>query len=336
MTTMKALVVETTDGPEAVAVRDVAVPVAGPGEIRVKLKAASVNHRELFIAHGQYPGMTVPSIMGCDGAGIVDQVGEGVSGVKEGDEVVLYPGRQWGGSRVTPGVDFGLLGMPFPGTIAEYICVPAENAAPKPAALSWEEAGALPLTGITSWRALMYKGQLKPGETLLISGVGGGVATLGLAWAVALGANVYCTGESEAVLDRARAMGAKDGLLFTDPEWRKKVGKMTGGIDVVLDGAPSPSFANYVRAINPGARIVIYGSTAGNEVKFNATDIFLKSASIVGSQVGDLVDFREMLEFAGKHAIKPVVEKVYPLAQAREALLHLRDGHQFGKIVVAM
>nr|ART35604.1 A72 [uncultured bacterium] len=131
-------------------------------------------------------------------------------------------------------------------------------------------------------------------------------------------------------------MGAKGGLLYTDPEWRRQVGKLTGGVDVVLDGAPSPSFANYVRAIKPGARIVIYGSTAGNEVKFNATDIFLKSASIVGSQVGDPEDFKAMLAFVGEHKIKPVIERTFPLAQAREALLHLRDSHKFGKIVVTV
>ena len=166
--------------------------------------------------------------------------------------------------------------------------------------------------------------------------MGGGVATFGLAFAVAKGANVYVTGENQEVIDRAIAMGAKGGLLYTDPDWRKQVGKLTGGIDVVLDGAPAPSFANYVRAINPGARIVIYGSTAGNEIKFNATDIFLKSASIVGSQVGDPQDFQEMLAFAGAHQIRPVIEATYPLAQAKEALLHLRDSHKFGKVVVTM
>ncbi|MDB5687883.1 MAG: alcohol dehydrogenase [Rhizorhabdus sp.] len=333
---MKALYLEAADGPESARVADVETPTPKAGEVRVAIKAASVNHRELFIAHGQYPGMTVPATLGCDGAGIVDQVGEGVTGVSVGDEVVLYPARNWGPNRHAPAADFGLLGMPFGGTIAEYVCVPADNLAPKPANMSWEEAGAVPLTGLTSWRALMFKGRLEAGETVLISGVGGGVATFGLAFAVAKGANVYVTGESDEVLERAMSMGAKGGLNYNDPEWRKKVMKLTGGIDVVLDGAPAPSFANYVRSINPGARIVIYGSTAGDEVKFNATSIFLKSASIVGSQVGDPQDFREMLAFLGEHDIKPVIERTFPLAEAREALLHLRDNHHFGKVVVTV
>lgn len=331
---MKALYLDEAGGPDSVRVAEVETPRPKAGEVRVAIKAASLNHREIFITHGQYPGMVLPTTMGCDGAGVVDMVGEGVTTAKTGDEVVLYPARNWGPNRHAPAADFGLLGMPFPGTIAEYVCVPAENLAPKPDFMTFEEAGAMPLTALTSWRALMFKGQLKAGETLLISGIGGGVATFGLAFAVALGANVYVTGESEEVLERAAQMGAKGGLLFTDPEWRKKVGKLTGGIDVVLDGAPSPSLPNYVRAINPGARIVIYGSTAGNEVKFNATDIFLKSASIVGSQVGDPQDFREMLAFADKHKIKPVIERTFPLAEAKEALLHLRDHHKFGKIAV--
>jgi zinc-binding alcohol dehydrogenase/oxidoreductase len=331
---MKALYLEATNGPESVRVQEVETPLPKAGEVRVAIKAASLNHREMFITHGQYPGMSLPATLGCDGAGVVDMVGEGVTEAKIGDEVVLYPARNWGSNRHAPAADFGLLGMPFDGTIAEYVCVPVENLAPKPEGLSFEEAAAIPLTGLTSWRALMFKGKLQPGETLLISGIGGGVATFGLAFAVALGANVYVTGESEEILTRARDMGAKGGLLYTDPEWRRQVGKLTGGIDVVLDGAPSPSLANYVRAINPGARIVIYGSTAGNEIKFNATDLFLKSASIVGSQVGDPQDFKEMLAFVGEHSIKPVIERVFPLSEAREALLYLRDGHKFGKIVV--
>jgi len=202
--------------------------------------------------------------------------------------------------------------------------------------MGWSEAAATVLTGLTAWRALMFKGQLQPGETLLISGVGGGVATFGLAFAVALGAKVYVTGESQDVIDRAKEMGAIDGLLYIDPEWRKKVGKMTGGIDVVLDGAPAPSYANYVRAINPGARIVIYGSTAGDKFEVTATGIFLKSASIVGSQVGDPQDFRDMLSFIEKHDIRPVIEKTFPLAEADKALLYLENDHKFGKVAITV
>jgi NADPH:quinone reductase-like Zn-dependent oxidoreductase len=231
---MKALLLETTDGPEAVRVGEVPTPEAQAGEVRVAIKAASMNHREMWIARGLYPGMALPSTMGCDGAGVVDQVGAGVSGVVVGDEVVIYPGRDWGTNRHAPHPAFGLLGMPHPGTIAEYVCVPAENIAPKPKGMSWEEAAATVLTGLTAWRALMFKGQLQSGETVLISGVGGGVATFGLAFAVALGAKVYVTGESQDVLDRAMEMGALGGLLYTDPDWRKQVSKLTGGIDVVL------------------------------------------------------------------------------------------------------
>lgn len=333
---MKALYLETAEGAESSRIADVAMPVPAAGEVRVAIRAASLNHREMWIARGLYPGMVVPVTLGCDGAGVVDLIGEGASTAKVGDEVILYPGRGWGADRHAPASDFGLLGMPFNGTIAEYICVPAENLAPKPGYLTFEEAGAMPLTALTAWRALMFKGQLKAGETLLISGVGGGVATFGLAFAVALGANVYVTGENEDIIARAVAMGAKGGLDYTDPDWRKQVGKLTGGVDVVLDGAPAPSFANYVRAINPGARIVIYGSTAGNEVKFNATDIFLKSASILGSQVGDPQDFADMLAFAEKNEIRPVVERTFPLDEARDALLYLQDQHKFGKVVVTI
>lgn len=333
---MKALLLETTDGPGSVRVADVPTPEPAAGEVRVAVKAASMNHREMWISRGLYPGMVVPCTMGCDGAGVVDMVGANITGVAVGDEVVIYPGRDWGPNRHAPQAEFGLLGMPHPGTIAEYVCVPAENLAPKPKCMGWSEAAATVLTGLTAWRALMFKGQLQPGETLLISGVGGGVATFGLAFAVALGAKVYVTGESQDVIDRAKEMGAIDGLLYIDPEWRKKVGKMTGGIDVVLDGAPAPSYANYVRAINPGARIVIYGSTAGDKFEVTATGIFLKSASIVGSQVGDPQDFRDMLSFIEKHDIRPVIEKTFPLAEADKALLYLENDHKFGKVAITV
>ena len=333
---MKALLLETADGPASVRVAEVPTPEPKPGEVRVAIKAASMNHREMWIARGLYPGMSLPTTLGCDGAGVVDAIGAGVSGAAIGDEVVIYPGRNWGPNRHAPQADFGLLGMPFDGTMAEYICVPAENLAPKPKGMSWEEAAATVLTGLTAWRALMFKGQLQPGETVLISGVGGGVATFGLAFAVAHGAKAYVTGESEDVLARAKDMGALGGLLYTDPEWRKQVGKLTGGIDVVLDGAPAPSYANYVRAINPGARIVIYGSTAGDKFEVTATGICLKSASIVGSQVGNQQDFRDMLAFVDKHTIKPVIEKRFVLDDAREALLYLEGQHKFGKVVVTV
>lgn len=333
---MQALYQDTAGGSEAVRVAELATPVPGPGEVRVAIRAASINHREMWIARGLYPGMNLPTTMGCDGAGVIDMLGDGVSGPAVGDEVVIYPGLNWGNNRHAPQAAFGLLGMPHPGTIAEYVCVPVGNLAPKPAHMTFEEAAATVLTGLTAWRALMFKGHLKAGETLLISGVGGGVATFGLAFAVALGAKVYVTAESEEVLARAVEMGALGGVLFTDPEWRKTIGKLTGGIDVVLDGAPAPSFANYVRAINPGARIVIYGSTAGDKFEITATGIFLKSASIVGSQVGDLEDFREMLMFVEQHRITPVIERSFPLAQAREALLYLENEHKFGKVVVTV
>jgi NADPH:quinone reductase-like Zn-dependent oxidoreductase len=333
---MKALVLEKADGPESVAVKEVETPAPKAGEVRVAVRAASLHHRELWIPRGQYPGMQLPTILGCDCAGVIDELGEGVTSARVGDEVVVYPALNWGPNRHAPAREFGLLGMPGPGTIAEYVCVPAGSLAAKPGFMSFEEAAAVPLTGLTSWRALFFKGQLKAGETVLISGIGGGVATFALAFAVAKGAHAYVTGETDEILERAKAMGAKGGLKYTDAQWRKQVQPLTGGVDVVIDGAPAPSFANYVRSLKPGARVVIYGSTAGNQFQVNATDIFLRSASIVGTQVGDPQDFREMLAFIGEKRIKPVVERAFPLAEGKAALLFLQDQHRFGKVVVTI
>jgi NADPH:quinone reductase-like Zn-dependent oxidoreductase len=335
---MKALTLTFVEGTDTLsaAVTEIETPLPKRGEVRVTIKAASVNHRELWIMRGLYPGMRLPTTMGCDGAGVVDMLGDDVTTAMVGDEVVLYPGLDWGSSRRTPCRQFGLLGMPGPGTIAEYICVPADSVAPKPSFLNWEEAAAVPLTGLTAWRALMFKGELQAEENLLIIGIGGGVATFGLALAVARGANVYVTGGSDDVIETAIRMGARAGLNFTEVDWRKRIMPMTDGkgIDVVLDGAPSPSFANYVRSIRPGARIVIYGSTAGNEFTVNSAEIFLRSATILGTQVGDPQEFRDMLGFIEHHKIKPVVEAAFPLLQAKDALLYLQDHHRFGKVVI--
>src|SRR5437868_9791850 len=173
---MKALVLERADGPESAALQEIPTPTPATGEVRVALKAASLNYRELWISRGQYPGMKLPSGLGADGAGIIDAVGAGVDSALVGREVVLYPGTGWGDNPNYPHRNFALFGMPLPGTIAQYICVPVENAVEKPASLTFEEAACLPTAGLTAWRALCVKARVAPAEHVLVTGIGGGVA----------------------------------------------------------------------------------------------------------------------------------------------------------------
>jgi zinc-binding alcohol dehydrogenase/oxidoreductase len=334
---MKALVLQAIEGPQSARVKDVDTAVPHAGEVSVAIKAAALNHRELWITRGQYPGMSaLPFTLGCDGAGIIEAVGEGVDKSRVGEAVVLYPGLNWGPEPRFPSASFGLLGMPGPGTIAEKIVVPAAHALPKPAHLTFPQAAAIALAGLTAWRGLFTKAGLKSTEKLLVTGIGGGVAVTALQFAHQLGAQVYVTSGSEDTLARAVALGAKAGFSYKDEGWRKALPKATGGIDVVFDGAPTSSYPNYGRALNMGARVVIYGSTGGMQFPVNAPELFLKNVAILGTNVGNLEDFKAMLAFVAQHRVEPVIERSFPLDASPQALMFLQDEHQIGKIVITM
>jgi zinc-binding alcohol dehydrogenase/oxidoreductase len=333
---MKALQLARAEGPGSVALADIETPSPGHGEVRVALKAAALNHRELWITRGQYPGMQLPCTLGCDGAGVIDAVGEGVNPSRSGAAVMLYPGLKWGADTRYPAADFGLLGMPGPGTLAQYICVPAESALDKPAYLSFEEAAAVPLAALTAWRGLVTKAALAAGDNLLITGAGGGVATFALQIGVAQGANVFVTSGNDETLKRAVQLGARAGFNYKDEMWSKALRKVAPGIDVVFDGAPAASFASYSRALNRGARVVVYGSTAGAQFPCNAPELFLKNIILMGTNVGMLDELRRVVDFLGRHQLRPVIDRTFPLSEGAQALSHLEGAHSLGKVVVTI
>lgn len=333
---MKALRLINADGLESVTLQEIEHAAPQVGEVRVALKAASLNHRELWITRGQYPGMQLPCTLGCDGVGVVDAVGEGVDTSLVGQAVMVYPGLEWGSDPRFPSTEFALLGMPGPGTVAQSICVPAAHVIVKPVYLSFEQAAAIPLAALTAWRALTTKAHLAAGEKILITGIGGGVAMFALKIAAAMGAIPFVTSGSAATLEKAQEFGAKAGFNYKDPEWRKAVAKVTGGLDVVFDGSPAASYANYTRALNMGARVVIYGSTGGPQFPLTAPEVFLKNVSIIGTNVGSLSEFQAMLQFFAQHHIQPVIDKVFTLETAKDALRYLESSHQFGKVVITI
>jgi zinc-binding alcohol dehydrogenase/oxidoreductase len=334
---MKALVLEATDGLQSAVVKDVETPTPKAGEVLVAIKAAALNHRELWITRGQYPGMIpAPFSMGCDGAGVIESVGEGVDERRIGEDVVLYPGLNWGSDLRFPAANFATLGMPGPGTIAEKITVQAASALPKPAHLGFDQAAAFALAGLTAWRALFTKAALKSGEKLLVTGIGGGVALFALQFATKVGAQVFVTSGSEQTLAQALGLGAKAGFNYKDEGWRKALPKASGGIDVVFDGAPASGYPNYGRALSIGARVVIYGSTGGMQFNVNAPELFLKNISVVGTNIGNLEEFKSMLAFVTQHRLEPLIERRFPLADAAAALRFLQDEHQLGKIAITV
>lgn len=332
---MKAVLLEQTGGPEALRIVPVDDPQPGPGQVRVRIRAVALNRRDVWITLNQYPGIRLPCILGSDGAGVIDQVGPGVATDRIGQEVVIYPAYDWGDNPRFPSPTFRVLGMPDPGTFAEYLCVPAHHALPKPTHLNWEQAAALPLAGLTAWRALMTQGAAQAGETVLITGVGGGVATLALKWAVALGARVFVTSGNEAKLEQAVRLGATGGVNYRTADWPKQLSHLSGGVDVVVDGTGGPAFAGCFSVLRPGGRLVVYGATAGNPpTGLEMAKLFFRQARIIGSTMGSLEEFATMLHFAQTHRIEPVIDAILPLDEAVAAHQRLLAADQMGKLVL--
>lgn len=330
---MKALVLTSKE--DGVLFNDNYVePVAQAGEVRVKVLAAALNHRDVWITQGQYAGIKFPTILGSDGMGIVESVGEGVSADWLGKTVILNPNIQWGDNQRAQNKQYNILGLPKDGTLAEFVTVTADRLRVVPAHLTMEQAAALPLAGLTAYRALFGRAQLQAGEKVLISGIGGGVALFAMQFAVAAGAEVYVTSSSEEKILKAVQMGAKAGVLYSEENWHKNFVKTYGEVDVVIDSACGSGFNALIDVLAPGGRIAFYGGGRGAINGLNPQKIFWKQISIYGSTMGSDQQFSQMVDFVEQHKIVPVVDSIYALADGRAAFDHMANGAQFGKIVV--
>lgn len=311
-------------------------PVPGAGEARVRVRAAALNHRDLWIKLGQYAGLKWPCIPGSDGAGIVDAVGEGVDESWVGREVIINPALDWGGNPAAQGGEFSILGLPRDGTLAEAVVVPVGQLSAKPEHLSWAEAAALPLAGLTAWRAVMSRARLHPDERVLVPGIGGGVALFALQIAVAHGAKVWVTSSSSAKIARAVEWGAQGGFDYTANDWAKAAARESGGFDVIIDGAGGAGVDQLIDASAPGARLVSYGATRGNVPKLALRKIFWRQLSVLGTTMGNPADWSALLAFVANHRLTPVVSDTFALAQADEAFALMERGGQMGKIVLTV
>jgi len=314
---------------------DLPTPHAGVGEVRVNLKASALNHRELWIQKGLYPGMKLPCILGADGAGIIDEVGADGNVALLGKEVILYPAYEWGASEHASSKQFRVLGMPDPGTMAAYIVVPESSIVIKPSYLSMEAAAALPIAGLTAFRALTVNGKIKKGDKVLITGIGGGVAQAGLSFCPHFEAAVYVTSSSQAKIDEAIKLGAKGGVNYKDEDWFAQLKAFSGGIDIVLDSSPAPVLDNYLAFLNMGARIVYYGSTGSRSTTIkNMSKFFLRHISFIGSTMGSPNDFFNMIAFMEQHQIQPLIHETFDMKDAVSAFASLAEGKHSGKIVL--
>ncbi|HET7627416.1 MAG TPA: zinc-binding dehydrogenase [Bacillales bacterium] len=331
---MKAIVLRELGGPKQLQFEDVSIPEPGPKEVLVRLKNAALNRRDVFITYGQYPGIELPAIPGSDGAGEVVAVGTEVESTAPGEAVVINPGMNWGNDIHKKSAAFQILGVPSDGTYAQYVKVPAENVFSKPEHLSWEEAAALPLAGVTAYRAVVTKGQVKEGEHVFVPGVGGGVATFLVQFAAALGAKVYVSSSKDEKIEKAKQFGAVDGVNYSEDGWSKTLKKMTGGIDLSIDSIGGDVFEKLLSLGNNGSRIVSFGATRGPVPKLVIPKLFLKDITLYGTAMGSPQEFRQMLALVTKHEIRPVLDKTYALEDAAEAQTRMENGENFGKIVL--
>ena len=341
---MKAILVSRHGGPEVLEWRDHEIGKPGPGEVRVRLKTAALNHLDLYVLDGM-PGIPIglPHIGGADGAGVVDSVGSAVSGVEVGQEVVFDPGLSCGhcdycrAGEQSLCVRFGVLGEHSDGTFAEAVLVAADSLAPRPIHLSWEESAAFGLTYLTAWRMLFTRGHLSPGETVLIHGIGGGVSLACLQLAKVAGCRVIVTSRAQEKLSRARDLGA-DELLPADDQVARAVRSLTGkrGADVVVDSVGDATWMQSLKAAAKGGRIVTCGATSGPNPKEEIRLIFWNQLSILGSTMGSREDWRRLVATVTAHELRPVVDVVKPISEGREAYERLESAEQFGKIVLSI
>jgi zinc-binding alcohol dehydrogenase/oxidoreductase len=313
---------------------DYTTPQPAAGEVSVRLHAAALNHRDVWITQGLYPGIKYPTILGSDGMGEVVAVGDGVAAEQLHRKVIINPNNNWGDNPRFQQPDYHILGLPKNGTLAEYLTVATDRLHDAPPHLSAAQAAALPLAGLTAYRALIKRADVQPKERVLISGVGGGVALCALQFAVAAGAEVYVTSSSAEKIARAVAMGAVAGFDYNTADWHKTLVKTHGEMDVVIDSAAGSGFAQLVDTLAFGGRIVFYGGTHGNITQLAPAKIFWKHLSILGSTMGSDADFAAMLAFVNQHKIVPVVDSVYTLKDGLSAFRQMERGAQFGKIVV--
>ncbi len=333
---MDAVVLTETGGPEVLTVGTADDPAAGPGEVVVALRTAALNRRDVFVRKGIAPS-PLPVIPGSDGAGTVRAVGDGVSGLAEGDAVIVYPALGWGGGEEAPAPGFRILGGPDDGTYAELVRLPAENVLPKPARLSWEEAAALPLGGLTAYRALVSRARMRPGETVLVLGIGGGVATIATMMARAAGCRVIVTSSSQEKLDRARDLGADGGVLYTQDDWVGAVRELTGGrgVDIVVDSVGA-TWADSIAAVRPGGRVVAFGGTGGAKVELGVRAVTMGQVSLLGTTMGSPRDFAGLLAAVDAGGWAPVIDSVRPLAEVADAHRREEAGDHFGKLVLSI
>lgn len=329
---MRALVLRNE--PHTLKIEDSALPALKEGEAKVRMMAASLNHRDQWIREGKYAKIQYPVIPGSDGCGIVESVAHPEYRQLIGQRVVINPNINWGSNPKAQSNGYSILGMPSAGTFAEYTFVQADRLHPVPKHLAPELAAALPLAGMTAYRAAITQGQCQAQDTVLITGIGGGVALFAMQFALATGARVFVTSSSDEKLQKAKELGAAGGVNYRTVGWAAELNKIAGGFDLILDSAGGLQMNLLLNLVKAGGSIVSYGATLGIVPEFDIRKIFWKQIRLQGSTMGTDADFTAMLAFVAKHGIIPIVDSIRPFDDIISAFDRMKEAKQFGKLVV--
>jgi zinc-binding alcohol dehydrogenase/oxidoreductase len=329
---VKAVLFKGKDYP--LAIQEIKKPKPVKDQVLIRLHHAALNHRDLWLIKEQAKHFPDGIILGSDGCGVIDDVGEDADPMLVGMEVVINPSLDWGSNPIVQGDKFRILGLPDNGTFSDYIAISKKYIFEKPEHLSSAESAAVPLSGLTAYRALFSKARLRAKEKVLITGIGGGAALWLLQFAVAYQARVYVTSGSDEKIEKAKALGALGGFNYKDQEWAAAAQKETGGFDIIIDSAGGSDFSKLIELALPGGRIVNFGRTRGNITDIATRELYWKQLSIHGTTMGTRDEFLSMLDFLESRSIRPVIDKVYPLDQFEEAFRRMESGDQFGKIVL--
>jgi len=320
-------------------------PVPGPDQIVVRVHAAAINRLDLFVRDGiPTLKLTLPHILGSDGAGHVAEVGSDVTDLEVGDRVVMNPGISCGRCEYclkgedSECVEYKILGEHLPGTYAEKVAIPARNALKIPTDMGFEAAAAAPLAFMTAWRMLVTRAKVRPGEDVLILGAGSGVSTAAIQVAKLAGCTVFVTSSSDEKLQKAKALGADVLVNYNVMPWSKAIWELTGrrGVDVIVDHVGAATFKDSVRTLRKGGRVVVSGATTGPILELDARYLFWRQLSVLGSTMANQREFEEVMKLVFMGRLTPVVDRVFPLDQARAAHEYLGRGEQFGKVVLAV
>ena len=340
---MKAAIFQKHGGPEVLEYADVPKPQIRANEVLVEVKACALNHLDIF-ARGGLPGIEIalPHILGNDIAGIVREVGGLVTWVKTGDEVMVQPGVSCGHCEAClSGQDnlcreYDIIGYRRNGGYAEFVAVPGVNIIPKPAALSWEEAAALPLVTVTAWHMLVTRANVQSGEDVLVHAAGSGVGSIAIQIAKLRGARVITTASSDDKLAKARQLGADETINYTRDDWPKEVRRLTNkkGVDVVVEHTGAATWPGSISALKNNGRLVTCGATSGFDARTDLRQVFYRHLSLLGSFMGSKGELLEAMKFVREGKIRAVVDRVLPLSEARQAHELIEDRAQFGKIVL--